>query len=106
MLHHVATRWVLEVNSGTRRAGKNTPVATSTDIGTTMAILIQAAILPLQALIRLHKSPKEERRVPSVTADGKLNIFVCTDCSSKGAGPHQRRIYCEDAAYVALVLFN
>src|SRR6266496_2174015 len=98
--------WEIEIVSGTRRTGKNTPVATSADIGTTMAILIQAAILALQALIRLHKSPKEERRVPSVTADSKLNIFVCTDCSSKGAGPHQRRIYCEDAAYVALILFN
>src|SRR2546421_4057880 len=97
---------VLEVNSRARRAGKNTPVATGPDIGTAMAILIQATILPLQALIRLHKSPKEERRVPSVTADGKLNIFVCTDCSSKGAGPYQRLIYCEDAADVSLVLFN
>src|SRR5712691_8917473 len=97
---------VLEVNSGTRRAGNNTPVATGPDIRTAMAILIQAAILPLQALIRLHKSPKEERRVPSITADSKLNILFCTDCSSKGSGPHQRRIYCKDAAYVALILFN
>ena len=91
---------------GAGGTGKNIPVAASTDIGTAMAILIQATILPLQALIRLHKSPKVERRVPSITADGKLNIFVCTDCSTKGAGPHQRRIYRKDAAYVALILFN
>ena len=90
---------------GAGGTGKNIPVATGTGIGTAMAILIKAAILPLQALIRLRKSPKEERRVPSVTADGKLNIFVCADCSSKRASTQQRRIYCEGPAYVSLVLF-
>ena len=91
---------------GARWAGRNIPIAASPNVCATVSILIKAAILSLKTLIGLHKAPKVERSMPIVTLDGKLNVFVRTDGSSKWSIALEWLIYGENTTDAALVLVN
>jgi hypothetical protein len=71
-----------------------------------MAVLVKAAILPLQGGIRLDKPPEVERGVTVIAFDGKLNIFVGAHGSCKRTITLQGPIDGKITIDVSFVLVN
>lgn len=88
----------------TSLAGCDIPVATGSGVGTAMSVLVEAAILALQAGVLLHEAPEVEWGIAMIALDGELDIFVAANGAGKRAAANQRCIYSEVSGEVSIVL--